>query len=222
MEYHPNDLTNIIYKTDLCKNMKQVKIFIQMILNGMNYLHSHFFIHRDLKPANILVSNENVLKITDFGSVRPFGNINDHFTQGVCTPNYRAPEIWFGAYIYGPASDIWSIGCIFFEMIKQKILFKGDEDRTIVNSMYNILGSPNSDQRTKWEGVEKLEKFSSYKPYQQLIGEKISSYLFNLDEQGKKLIDKMLIYNPRKRISCDLALNHPYFDDLKNDQMDLD
>ncbi|GAB1219604.1 hypothetical protein ENUP19_0175G0010 [Entamoeba nuttalli] len=215
MEYHPSDLEKEIRNGRLKTDPMRVCRYLKMILEGVRYLHMNFLLHRDLKPANILISEDDVLKITDFGSVRPFGSECDQFTKGVITPSYRPPEIWFGAIIYGPAVDVWSIGCIFAEMARGEILFAGN-DSQILESIYVILGTPNSGPSSEWPGVEKLQGY--IKPLQEISINSLSRYVPNLDNEGNLLIHKMLRYNPNKRISCERALKHPYFQQLTMDQ----
>ncbi len=73
--------------------------------------------HRDLKPDNLLLSDEGLIKFTDFGMARFFGTPDRKYTTGVVTGYYRAPEILYGACFYGPSVDMWSMGCIFAELM---------------------------------------------------------------------------------------------------------
>ncbi|ELP90605.1 hypothetical protein EIN_021140 [Entamoeba invadens IP1] len=210
MEYEPSDLQQEIHdKTELKNDPQRIQKYLHMILSGVGYLHANFLLHRDLKPANILVSNNDILKIADFGSVRPFGSSYDQFTKGVITPYYRPPEVYFEAPIYGPAVDVWSIGCIFAEMCSGQILFC--DERSIVSSMYQILGTPNSGPSTKWEGVDKMKGYN--KPLQEISISSLHRYV-NIEGAGFDLLQKMLRYDPNRRVSCEKALSHQYFSDM--------
>lgn len=94
------------------------------ILTGIYYLHSANVIHRDLKPNNLLVNKNCGLKIADLNLARKFENIN-HITEYVVTRWYRAPEILLSQSEYTKSIDIWSIGCIFAELLGRTPLFKG-------------------------------------------------------------------------------------------------
>jgi len=85
-------------------------------------------LHRDLKPQNLLVSKEGVLKLADFGLARAFGIPVKNYTNEVVTLWYRAPDILLGSKSYSTSIDIWSIGCIFAEMIMLKPLFPGNSE----------------------------------------------------------------------------------------------
>ncbi|XP_077168531.1 serine/threonine-protein kinase NLK isoform X4 [Paroedura picta] len=102
-----------------------VKVFLYQILRGLKYLHSAGILHRDIKPGNLLVNSNCVLKICDFGLARVEElDESRHMTQEVVTQYYRAPEILMGSRHYSSAIDIWSVGCIFAELLGRRILFQ--------------------------------------------------------------------------------------------------
>jgi serine/threonine protein kinase len=93
-------------------------------------LHSANIMHRDLKPSNILVNMNCDLKICDFGLARGFSSDNEDFkgTVYVVTRWYRAPEVMLTTSHYTLSLDIWSVGCIFAEMMSKSILFQGSHN----------------------------------------------------------------------------------------------
>lgn len=102
-----------------------IKVFLYQILRGLKYLHSARILHRDIKPGNLLVNSNCVLKICDFGLARvEEPDQSKHMTQEVVTQYYRAPEILMGARHYSAAVDVWSVGCIFGELLGRRILFQ--------------------------------------------------------------------------------------------------
>ena len=212
MEFQPNDLEKEIHNSNLRNNKEQIRKYMKEIIEGVNYLHMNFILHRDLKPANILISENNEIKITDFGSARPFGATNDHFTKGVCTQNYRAPEIWFGADIYGPAIDVWSVGCIFSEMYSGKMLFEGVSPVDVLASIYRILGTPNSTKDTNWEGVENLSDYVPPKVPNTVNALRSQAQMISTEDYDAYiLLYYMMKYDPMDRISCHKALQQKYF-----------
>ena len=87
------------------------------MLKGIAYCHSHRVLHRDMKPQNLLVNANGLLKIADFGLARAFGLPLRNYTHEVVTLWYKAPEVLLGSKYYTTAVDVWSIGCIFAEMV---------------------------------------------------------------------------------------------------------
>lgn len=94
------------------------------ILRGLKYIHSANVIHRDLKPSNLLLNANCDLKICDFGLARPASE-NEFMTEYVVTRWYRAPELLLNSSDYTAAIDVWSVGCIFMELMNRRPLFPG-------------------------------------------------------------------------------------------------
>ncbi|NXL01633.1 CDK2 kinase, partial [Mesembrinibis cayennensis] len=87
-----------------------IKSYLFQLLQGLAFCHAHRVLHRDLKPQNLLINADGAIKLADFGLARAFG-------VPVVTLWYRAPEILLGCKYYSTAVDIWSLGCIFAEMV---------------------------------------------------------------------------------------------------------
>lgn len=104
-------------------------------------MHKAGIIHRDLKPSNIVVNFQCRLKILDFGLARNSGDNSMLMTPYVVTRYYRAPEVILGVG-YGPNVDVWSIGCIFAELIKGRVLFPGTDHIDQWTKIVEIVGTP--------------------------------------------------------------------------------
>lgn len=113
------------------------------LLQGLAYCHAHRVIHRDLKPQNLLVTDDGVIKLADFGLARPVTIPSRCYTHEVVTMWYRAPEILLGTRLYSTGIDIWSLGCIFSEMATTKPLFSGDSEIDQLFNIFRKLGTPN-------------------------------------------------------------------------------
>ncbi|CAL2041351.1 unnamed protein product [Caenorhabditis brenneri] len=124
MELMAHDLHEVIRGVRL--DHKMLSFFVYQTLCAIKHLHDSGVMHRDLKPSNIVVSERCELKILDFGLARKT-NVDTamRMSDYVVTRYYRAPEVIFGLP-YSEKMDIWSVGCIFAEMINQKVLFPGD------------------------------------------------------------------------------------------------
>ncbi|KAI8848023.1 hypothetical protein BC829DRAFT_394887 [Chytridium lagenaria] len=174
------DLHRLLTSRPLEKQFTQY--FLYQILRGLKYVHSAGVVHRDLKPSNILINENCDLKICDF--------------DYVSTRYYRAPEIMLTWQKYDEAVDIWSVGCIFAEMLEGKPLFPGKDHVHQFSIITELLGTPPEDviqticSENTLRFVESLPKREEPMP---------------LD-----LLDKMLVFDPRKRITASQALAHPY------------
>ncbi|KAM4644127.1 cyclin-dependent kinase 2 isoform 2-T2 [Amazona ochrocephala] len=94
-----------------------IKSYLFQLLQGLAFCHAHRVLHRDLKPQNLLINTDGAIKLADFGLARAFGVPVRTYTHEVVTLWYRAPEILLGCKYYSTAVDIWSLGCIFAEMV---------------------------------------------------------------------------------------------------------
>ncbi|XP_058021935.1 cyclin-dependent kinase 3 isoform X2 [Ahaetulla prasina] len=124
----------------------------------------------------------------------------------VVTLWYRAPEILLGCKYYSTAVDIWSIGCIFAEMVTRKALFPGDSEIDQLFRIFRTLGTPTE---PLWPGVTNLPDYKGNFPKWPRKDMKV--IIPNLDQDGRDLLLQLLMYDPNKRISAKAALNHQYF-----------
>ena len=106
----------------------EIKTLLLQLTSAVEYLHSNWILHRDLKTSNILMNNRGQVKIADFGMARYYGDPPPKLTQLVITLWYRAPELLLGADKYGAAVDMWSLGCIFGELLTKQPLLQGKHE----------------------------------------------------------------------------------------------
>jgi len=209
-EYIDYDLKRFLQSFDKGIDFKIVKSLLYQLVRGIAHCHQMRVLHRDLKPQNLLVSKEGVLKLADFGLARAFGIPVKNYTNEVVTLWYRAPDILLGSKNYSTSIDIWSIGCIFVEMLNLKPLFPGSSEQDQLKKIFKIMGTPDPEA---WPGLTELpewkpENFESYQ------GESLSKICPKMDADGLDLLDKMLRCNPAERISAKDALNHVFFKDI--------
>lgn len=211
-EYLDLDLKKFMDSSpEFAKDQRQIKMFLYQILCGIAYCHSHRVLHRDLKPQNLLIDrSSNALKLADFGLARAFGIPVRTFTHEVVTLWYRAPEILLGSRHYSTPVDVWSVGCIFAEMINQRPLFPGDSEIDELFKIFRITGTPNEET---WPGVTSLPDFKSAFP--KWPAKDLATQVPNLEPAGLDLLSSMLRLDPTRRITARGALEHEYFKDIK-------
>mmetsp|Transcript_12478 Transcript_12478/g.35046 ORF Transcript_12478/g.35046 Transcript_12478/m.35046 type:complete len:315 (-) Transcript_12478:369-1313(-) len=195
-----------------------IKSFMYQLCKGVAHCHKHGVMHRDLKPQNLLVDDSNpqnpVLKIADLGLARAFSIPIKSYTHEIVTLWYRSPEVLLGGTHYSTPVDMWSVGCIFAEMVRKAPLFPGDSEFQQLLHIFKILGTPSE---RLWPGVSKFRDWHEYPQWQR---QDLSKLFSDLEPAGIDLIQQMLQYNNSKRISAKEALNHPYFDDLDKAMID--
>ena len=187
-----------------------VQYFLYQILRGLKYVHSAEVMHRDLKPSNLLLNGNCDLKICDFGLARvanPKLNFDGFMTEYVATRWYRAPEIMLSWKEYTKAIDVWSVGCIFAELLGRKPLFPGKDYIHQLNLITDVLGTP-SDEDINRIGSDKARRYIRSLPFKARIPfEKIYP---NASPSAIDLLSKMLTFDPANRIKTEDALSHPY------------
>ncbi|OQR78981.1 serine/threonine-protein kinase NLK-like [Tropilaelaps mercedesae] len=215
-ELMQSDLHKIIVSGQLLTT-DHVKVFLYQILRGLKYLHSAGILHRDVKPGNLLVNSNCVLKICDFGLARCVEpDQQRNMTQEVVTQYYRAPELLMGARHYGYAVDMWSVGCIFAELLGRRILFQAPTPIAQLEMITDLLGTPASSQE-----LEELASYACEGARAHMLRRPAKppslSALYTLGAQATPdavhLLCQMLVFNPARRLSAVDALAHPYLDE---------
>ncbi|KAH0785658.1 cyclin-dependent kinase 3 [Histomonas meleagridis] len=183
-----------------------VKSYMKQILEAVDYIHSKGIIHRDLKTSNILVNSKNEIKIIDFGVSRPIEGEKN--SPVCCTYQYTPIDILFGSSEYSEKFDIWSVGCIFGELLTGDILFNGQSQLDVISKALKILGTPKEDD---WPEMNQIEYFKNFVPPQ--YDSTLRNVIPNQPEEVYDLLQKMLNPSDSRRISAHDALLHPYFNE---------
>lgn len=197
-------------------SVSDLKKYFKQILSGVEYLHSLDIIHTDLKPSNMLVSNDDVIKIIDFGSSidNPFDSIERY--NELTTKWYRAPELCLECTRFDNKIDIWSVGCVFYEMIEKIPLFEKKSNIHILFEIFQKYGSPsleyikNNFFDVDWCSSNTDVWFPRFSKNKIVLNSKFEN------ETDKNLfinlLERMLEVEPKLRISASEALKHPFFD----------
>eukprot|EP01062_Namystynia_karyoxenos_P025409 TRINITY_DN1999_c1_g1_i3.p2 TRINITY_DN1999_c1_g1~~TRINITY_DN1999_c1_g1_i3.p2 ORF type:complete len:353 (+),score=117.74 TRINITY_DN1999_c1_g1_i3:99-1061(+) len=209
-EFCDHDLKQLMNEMRCPIQGSRLKMFLWQLLNGCHFLHSHHCMHRDLKPQNILVKGD-LIKLADFGLVRAFQLPVSLYTHEVVTLWYRAPEILLGSKEYAPPVDVWSIGCIFVEMVRSRPLFPGDSELDELFQIFRLLGTPDD---ASWPGVSALPDFQAAMP--RWPPRPPREWCRELDGAAQLLLGRMLCLDPRGRTSCAAAMGHSWFDEVRS------
>lgn len=209
MDYVEHDLKSLMqHSMKKPFQMSEVKCLTKQMLAGIAHLHDNWIIHRDLKTSNLLLSHKGILKIADFGLAREYGSPLKEYTPVVVTLWYRCPELLLATKKYSTSVDMWSVGTIFGELMLLKALFPGKNEKDQLDKIFKDLGTPNE---KIWPGFKDLPltkkmNFPDF-PYNTLRS-RFGNYL---SENGFELINKLLTYDPIRRISAEDAMKHEFF-----------
>ncbi|XP_021275160.1 mitogen-activated protein kinase 20 isoform X1 [Herrania umbratica] len=213
-ELMESDLHQVIKANDDLTR-EHYQFFLYQLLRALKYIHTANVYHRDLKPKNILANANCKLKICDFGLARVAFNDTPttiFWTDYVATRWYRAPELC-GSFFskYTPAIDIWSIGCIFAEVLTGKPLFPGKNVVHQLDLMTDLLGTPSLDTISRVRNEKARRYLTSMRKKQPIPFEQKFP---NADPLALRLLQRLLAFDPKDRPTAEEALADPYFKGL--------
>jgi len=207
MDFIEHDLKSLLTQMPAPFLQSEIKTLLHQLLSAVAHCHSNWVLHRDLKTSNLLMNNRGSIKVADFGLARKFGDPLGDMTQLVVTLWYRAPELLLGATTYSTAIDVWSVGCIFGELLLNEPVFQGKGEIEMLSLIFKLLGTPNEDV---WPGFSKLPLGKTVNVTGSSQAQLRSKFRF-ITEAGIELLSKLLTYDPERRISAEEALKHRYF-----------
>jgi serine/threonine protein kinase len=192
--------------------------FLYQVLRGLKYIHSANVLHRDMKPSNLLVNANCDLAICDFGLARGVElEYEDELTEYVVTRWYRAPELLCDSTHYGKTVDVWSVGCIFAEMLIRKPFFQGHNPHHQLETIVSVLGMPSEEELSfVTHPAARKAILSRALPDPKPLDEYVPA---DTSPLAIDLLRRMLVFHPEQRITVEEALEHAYLADLHG-QMD--
>ena len=172
-------------------------------------------VHRDLKPANIFITRDNVLKLGDFGLARKIDEeTNKKYTSKVITLYYRAPELLLNCQKYRYEVDIWSVGCIIYELITKDPLFQCPRENAEAIpqaiAIFKICGTPDPDDWPEFKDLDKNDLFTHKTKQPNRLKEHLEEKIPERFKDSIDLLLQMLQLNPSKRITAEQAMMHPF------------
>lgn len=268
MELCDSDMKKLI-KTDVVLTALHIDTLLYNLLVGLKYLHSAGIWHRDLKPANCLVNQDCSVKICDFGLSRAMGSsaplafqttprdspddasrpfvphtarAKRCMTRHVVTRWYRAPELILLQDDYNDKIDVWSVGCIYAELLqmlegthhedrgplfpgsscfplspdrrhKQDLKFHTKGTTDQLNVIFDIIGTPTAEQVSQLTREDAKQHILACSS---CAGRGVRSRIPNLPELSLDLLEQMLQFLPANRISVAAALDHPVLADIRD------
>lgn len=227
-DYMEADLFNVIRAKILEEVHK--KFIIYQTLKALKFIHSADIIHRDLKPSNIFLNSDCHVKLGDFGLARTLectqsGLAAGLITDYVATRWYRAPEMLLASTKYGKPIDMWSVGCILFELYVGRAMLPGKSTKDMLKMVFQATGFPDKKEyaEVKREHKIKIE-------YDELAQEKFKKNRIIFaqfaqcchDPDAVDLLEKLLQFNPKRRLTAEEALEHAYVKEFHNPEEEVE
>ena len=189
---------HVVIRGRLLKSVHKQYIMYQL-MKSLKYLHSADLIHRDLKPSNMLINSDCLMKLADFGLARSIAEENGEMplvSDYIATRWYRAPEILFGSQKYSKSVDVWSSGCIFAEILLEKVLFPGKSSLNQIELIIELMGRPSENDLIKMNSDLAWTIMQNIKTRKK---KSISKMFSSFPSDAVDLMRKLLAFNPEKR-----------------------
>ncbi|KAJ8537062.1 hypothetical protein K7X08_035463 [Anisodus acutangulus] len=206
-EYMEHDLAGLAAVQKVKFTESQVKCYMKQLLSGLEHCHNNGVLHRDVKGSNLLIDNDGILKIADFGLAAFYDPEHKQpMTSRVVTLWYRPPELLLGATHYGVGVDLWSAGCILSELLAGKPIMPGRTEVEQLHKIFKLCGSPSEEYWKKFK-LPNATLFKPQQPYKRCIADIFKDF----PTSSYPLIDTLLAIDPDERGTATAALNSEFF-----------
>ncbi|KAL8250295.1 hypothetical protein R6Q59_033988 [Mikania micrantha] len=206
-EYMEHDLSGLAAVQSVKFTEPQIKCFFKQLLSGIEHCHKNGVLHRDIKGSNLLIDDDGILKIADFGLASFYDPQNQQpMTSRVVTLWYRPPELLLGATNYGVGVDMWSAGCILAELLAGKPIMPGRTEVEQLHKIFKLCGSPSEDYWKKYR-LPNATLFKPRQPYKRCTVETFKDF----PPSSLPLLESLLAIDPDDRSSAVASLNSDFF-----------
>jgi len=208
-EYMETDLHAVI-RANILEEIHKQYIMYQSF-KALMYMHSADLVHRYMKPSNLLLNSECLMKVADFGLARSLQMMTQNvLTDYVATRWYRAPEILLGSTRYGKAVDMWSLGCIFGEMLGGKPVFPGTSTLNQLEKICELVGSPTEQEIEAMDSPFAKTMLDSLQQPADGVGKGWKTLYPNASDVALDLLQKLMQFDPNQRLPAEAGLKHEY------------
>jgi cyclin-dependent kinase 12/13 len=215
-EYMDHDLGGLI-DSKYHFSLAAIKSIAKQLFEVLDYLSEKKVLHRDIKSSNILISNYHHVKLADFGLARTTtgadGREGMHdLTNNVITMWYKPPELLLGAQRYSFSIDMWSVGCVIAELELGHPIFPGKSEVEQLDIIFRTIGTPTEET---WPNLPSLPLYETRCkqeiPKYYNVNLRTSYLGVTMSDAVIELLDRILVADPSKRITPNIALTHKFF-----------
>jgi glycogen synthase kinase 3 beta len=225
MEYIPETLYSTVRKHAKARQsipFLHVKLYMYQMFRALAYCHHRGICHRDIKPQNLLLDpKSHTVKLCDFGSAKELKD-GEPSVAYICSRYYRAPELIFESAYYKSPIDVWSLGCVFGELFLTVPLFQGERSVDQLVEIIKVLGTPSTDEIKELNPAYAATRFPLVQPLPwRVVFKKVGYAGSSVSDGAIDLIGQLLRFVPRERLHVFDALAHPYFDELREPDIEM-
>jgi cyclin-dependent kinase 7 len=203
------DLEKILADKSIPISLADIKQHMSTLLRAIEACHDRWILHRDLKPDNLLFMKDGTMKLADFGLARCYGTPKQKLSPQAITLWYKPPELLLGAYEYSSAVDMWSVGCIFAQLLLRRPFLQGkNSDISQLDTIFTVFGTPNE---TNWPDHKALPLCTRGLLWDDVPAIPFDEIFTAAPKDAISLLRSILALDPNMRFTADQSLNHPYF-----------